>query len=180
MAERNRVLAEGVVVGLIAYAAVAAFYAVFDVLAARGALFTVNMLSQSLFVGPPDPASLSFPIDLNLALIFRYNALHLVASLAIGFTVVGLVEYAQRVPSRSRLVLFVIVAGYASTIVAVGLLSRTIRTVLPWWSIVAVNSLAVVLSGAYLARKRPGIVGILVRPVPIAQAVHAGDGPVKQ
>ena len=50
-----------------------------------------------------------------------------------------------------------IVAGFVVTIISVGLLTNPIRPLLPWWSIVAANVLAVLLVGAYLLRKRPGI-----------------------
>lgn len=57
---------------------------------------------------------------------------------------------------RSPMVLFTIVAGFVVTIVAVGLLTSPIRPLLPWWSIVVANALAVLLAGGYLLRSRPG------------------------
>ena len=82
---------------------------------------------------------------------------HLVLSLAIGLIVVRLVAHAERQPSQARLVLGVIVAGFALTILAVGWLTSAMRPVLPWGSMVVANALAVVLAGSYLARTRPGI-----------------------
>src|SRR5512133_2531913 len=61
MTTGSRWLRDGVIVGLIAYAAVAVFYSVFDVLASRGTLFTVNVLGQALFKGLRDPSVLQFP-----------------------------------------------------------------------------------------------------------------------
>jgi len=152
----------GLAVGLLGYAAVAAFYALFDVVAARGTLFTVNMLSRSLFLGAPDPSLLQFPVDNWLAGIFWYNAVHLVISLGVGLFVVGLLEHVRRRPARAAVAMATIVAGYIVTIVVVGLLSRTIRPVLPWWSIVVVNSGAAALGGAYLLRRRPALVAPLL------------------
>ena len=40
---------EGLVVGFIAYVAVAVFSAMFDLLAARRALFSVNLLGKTVF-----------------------------------------------------------------------------------------------------------------------------------
>lgn len=166
MTTRYPVLREGLVVGLIGYAAIAVFYGAFDAFAARGTLFTVDMLSRSLLGRAPEQSTLVFPIQPDVAAILAYNVLHLVTSLAIGLTVVGLVELAERRPGSGRLALAIIVTGYVLTILAVGALSRNIRSVIPWWSIVTVNSLAVMLAGAYLLRKRPGVMLRLVSVPP--------------
>lgn len=153
-----RVIREGLAVGLIGYFAVAVFYAAFDVLAARGTLFTVDMLSRAVFRDAPTAALLSFPtVPGNTMAIWWYNLLHLATSLAIGLTVVALVEHAETHPARGWLVAALLAAGYVATILAVGVLSRTIRPVLPWWTIVTVNSAAVVLGGVYLTRRRSGL-----------------------
>jgi hypothetical protein len=145
------------VVGLIGYGAVAVFYAAFDLLAARGTLYTVDLLGKAVFQGLRDPAVLQLPIRPDPAAIFWYNGLHLLIALAIGLIVTGLVAHAERRPAQRRLVLLVIVGGFVVTIFAVGLLSRPIRAVLPWWSIVVANALAVLLAGAYLLYRHPGL-----------------------
>jgi hypothetical protein len=149
------------VVGIIGYASVAALYAAFDFLAGRGALYTVNLLGKSVFQGLRDPAILGLPIELDMTAIALYNGLHLLVSLIIGLIVVGFVEQSERQPSHARLVLFTIVAGFVVTIVAVGLMTQPIRPLLPWWSIVVSNALAVLMAGGYLRRQRPGIWGRL-------------------
>lgn len=151
----------GLIVGVIGYASVAIFYAAFDVLAARGALYTVDLLGKALFRGLRDPSVLGVPIELDFAALSLYNVIHLIIALIIGLIVTGLVDHAYRNPSRGRMVLLVIVAGFVVTIIGVGLLTTEIRPVLPWWSIVVANSLAVVLAGAYLVKKRPGVWGRL-------------------
>ncbi len=148
---------EGLRVGLVAYAAVAVFYAAFDFLAARGPLFTVNLLGLAVFEGVRDPSILQRPIPVDLGVIFWYNALHLVMSLAIGLIVVRLIAQAEAHPSQAKAMLFTIVAGFVVTIVAVGMLTAPMRALLPWWSIVVANSVAVWVAGSYLRRKHPGI-----------------------
>lgn len=155
MAPARRTIREGLVVGVIAYAAVAAFYAVFDVLAARGSLFTVDLLGKAVFRGLRDPSVLQLPIQPDLTVIALYNGFHLVLSLSIGLVVTGLVELAEREPSYARAVSFTIVSGFVVTIAAVGLVSAPIRPVLPWWSIVLANTLAVFFAALYVVRKRP-------------------------
>lgn len=153
----RRTLGEGLVVGLVAYAAVALFYVVFDVLAARGALFTVDMLGKAVFRGLRDPAVLLFPDQLDPAAIFWYNGLHLLLSLAIGVFVTALVVEAERRPARAPLILLAIVAGGVLTVLVVGRLTQEMRPVLPWWSITVANALAAATAGVYLLRRHPSL-----------------------
>ena len=166
MSPTTRTVREGIVVGLIGYAAVAVFYSIFDVLAARGALYTVNLLGRALFRGLRDPSVLQFPIDRDWGAIFAYNAVHLVLALAIGLIVTSLVMAGEVTPSRRPLTRLVIVAGFVVTIVVVGLLTTPIRPLLPWWSIVVANAVATIVAGTYLIRRRPGLWGrqALLRP----------------
>ena len=156
MALSSRTIQQGLVVGLIGYASVAALYAAFDFIAARGALYTVDLLGKSVFEGLRDPSVLGLPMQLDVTAIVWYSALHLLISLVIGLIVTGLVEQAEQRPSLAPMVLSTILAGFVVTIVAVGLLTASIRPLLPWWSIVVANALAVLLAGGYLLHKRPG------------------------
>ena len=157
MPGENRVLREGLLVGFTAYVSVALFYAVFDFLAARGPLFTVNLLGLAVFKGVRDPGILQLPIPVDAMAIFWYNALHLVLSLGIGLVVVRLVAQAEWHPSQARAMLFTIVGGFVATILAVGILTEPMRALLPWWSIVVANVVAVWVAGSYLLRAHPGI-----------------------
>lgn len=153
----SRTIRDGLIVGLIAYAAVALFYTVFDLLAARGALYTVDLLGRALFQGLRDPAVLMFPIERDWTAILLYNAFHLLVSLGIGLIVVSLIAHAERYPAQALLVLIMIVAGGVLTVFGVGYLTESVRPLLPWWSIAVANLVAVVLAGAYLVRSRPGL-----------------------
>ena len=157
MPQQLKVMREGLLAGLIAYAAVAVFYAAFDFLAARGPLFTVNLLGLAVFEGVRDPGILQLPIPLDLTAIYWYNTLHLIFSLVIGLVVVRLIAQAEGHPSQARTMLFIIVAGFVVTILAVAQLTEPIRRLLPFWSIVVANSLAVIVVGRFLVRKHPGI-----------------------
>lgn len=164
MTPENRSWRQGTVVGLIAYASVALFYGAFDLVAARGSLFTVNLLGRALFRGLRDPAVLQYPVTLDPMAIFWYNALHLVIALIIGQIVVQLVEQAERHPRQARLAALTIVAGFFVTVVGIAWLTRPMRPLLPSWSIVTANSVAVLLAGTYLLRKRPGLWPRLIAP----------------
>jgi hypothetical protein len=147
---------------LIGYAAVALFYSMFDLLAARGTFYTVNLLGRAVFRGLRDPEVLMFPVTLDVAAIVSYNSLHLALALIIGLVVTWLVGYAEEHPSRRFGVVLVIIAGFVVTVLAVGMLTAGMRPLLPWWSIVMANILAVVLAGTYLMRRRPGLAGRMV------------------
>jgi hypothetical protein len=175
MAAKRHTIRQGIVVGLIGYASVALFYSIFDFLAARGTLYTVDLLGKAVFHGLRDPGILGIPIRVDVTVVFMYNAFHLAMSLAIGLVVTGLVEYAERHPGRAPLALLTIVAGFVVTVIVVGLLSAPMRPVLPWWSIVAANASATLLAGAYLLRKYPGLWGHLfnrTRPRSLAARSH--------
>lgn len=148
---------DGLVIGLIGYAAVALFYSAFDFLAARGTLHTVNMLGRAAFRGLRDPSILMLPVELDRQAIFFYNALHLVIALVIGFIVARLVAIAEDDPLLRRTVRFVIVAGYFLTVIVVGVLTMPLREVVPWWSIIIANAAAVVMAGTYIVARHPGL-----------------------
>ena len=157
MVSRNRTIRDGLVVGLIAYASVALFYALFDIFAARGALYTVDLLGRALFRGLRDPSVLMFPLERDATAIFLYNAFHLALSLGIGVVVARLVDHAERHPSQALPVMLMILAGGILTVFGVAYLTESMRSVLPWWSIVVANALAALLAGVYLLRRRPGL-----------------------
>lgn len=158
----RRTLQDGLIVGLIAYAAVAVFYGAFDLLAARGSLYTVDLLGKAVFRGLRDPAVLQFPLQPDLTSIFLYNALHLVLSLAIGVIVTTLVDAAEQYPARSRLILGAIVAGFLVTVAFVSMATESLRPLLPLWSIVFANAFASMVAGIYLLRRRPGLLRRLI------------------
>lgn len=155
MPRPDRTLRDGLTLGVLAYASVAAFYAAFDFLAARGILYTVDLLGKATFRGLRDPAVLQLPMNLDLTAVFLYNALHFAASLGIGLVVAWLIHQAERLPSMAGAFLTAIVSGYVATILLVGALTAPFRTLLPWWSIVAANTAAVAVAGAWIVWRRP-------------------------
>ncbi len=65
----SRTIRQGLVVGLIGYASVAALYAAFDFIAARGVFYTVDLLGKSVFEGLRDTAVLGLPMQLDVTAI---------------------------------------------------------------------------------------------------------------
>lgn len=159
MTSTSRWIREGIVTGLIAYVAVALFYFAFDLFAARGALFTVSRISQLMFGGSAADAVAGPPVPLDMTAVAAYSAVHLAASLTIGMLVCRLVHEAELKPMLAQVALLFIVAGFAATIAGVGILSTSIRDVLPWWSIMAANSLAVLVAGLVMIKRHPEFLG---------------------
>lgn len=148
---------EGVIVGLIGFATVALFYGAFDLLAARGGFYTVNLLGLAVFHGLRDPSVLELPLLLDTGAIVLYSLVHLALAIAIGLFVVRLVWTAEHQPSHAGTVSAIIVAGFVITVIVVGVLSRPLRPVLPWWSIMTANALSMILAGWYLLHHHPGL-----------------------
>jgi len=163
MSATNRTVREGLVVGLIGTVAVAGFYAAFDFLAARGFLYTVNLLGQALFHGLRDPSVLATPMAIDLTVVVLYSILHLAISLVIGLFVAWLVAQLDGPAAQARLAALVLGAGFFVTVFGIGMVSSPIRTLLPWWSVVVANVLAVMVAGAYLLGRHPGLIQRLAR-----------------
>ncbi|MCE9600937.1 MAG: sugar porter family MFS transporter [Gemmatimonadetes bacterium] len=159
MTSPSRWIREGIVTGLIAYIAVAVFYFAFDLFTARGALFTVDRIGRLLLHGSAGIATTGPAVAIDLSAVIGYSAVHLVASLLIGIVVCRLVHEAELQPMLAQVALLFIVAGFAATIAGVGLLSTSIRDVLPWWSIIVANALAVLVAGLVLIRRHPEFLG---------------------
>jgi hypothetical protein len=157
MQTKSRWMRDGISVGLVAYLAVAVFYSAFDLLASRGAFFTVNLLGRAVFRGLRDPAVLQFPVALDISAAFWYNAVHLAVSLGIGLVVMGLVEQAEREPDQAHTISAIIAGGFLATVFGALLVTEAMRALVPWWSVVVANGIATVGGAAYLTVKRPGI-----------------------
>ena len=164
MDSSSRTIRYGAAVGVIAYGAVAVFYALFDLLASRGVLHTVNQLGRAFFRGHRETASLGIPTAIDWSAIALYNALHFAVSMAIGITVATLVEHAHRRPDRAPVTLLTLIAGFVFTIGIIGAATASMRPVLPWWSLIVANSVAVVLAGWFLMRRYPTVFRRLTDP----------------
>lgn len=148
---------EGIRVGLLAALAVALFYALFDVLAARGPLYTINLLGKAVFRGARDPAILQLPVPHDVGAMLLYTGLHLVLAIVIGVVVTSLLSRAERQPGQKAVIRAVIIGGFFVTVAAIGWFSAPFRPLLPWWSIVVANAIAVAVVGAYLLKRHPGL-----------------------
>lgn len=155
MSSTTKWVREGCLIGGLAFGLVAAFYLAFDLVSARGALYTVNQLGVVLLRGPGELGAPGGAWPVYPSAILLYSALHLGGSLLIGIVVARLVREAELRPMQAQIALLFIVAGFAGTIALVGILSDPIRDVLPWWSIIVANALAVLGAGYVMIRRHP-------------------------
>jgi hypothetical protein len=155
MSTSTRWAREGCLIGGLAFVAVAAFYGIFDLVGGRGLLYTVNQLGLVLLRGPGEITAAGSAWPIYPTAIAAYSVIHLLASLAVGVVVCRLVHEAELRPMQAQVALLFIVAGFAGTIALVGLVSVPIREVLPWWSIVAANAIAVLVAGTVMLRRHP-------------------------
>lgn len=140
--------AEGLVVGLIGYAAVALFVGGYDLLAGRSFFHTVATLGRGLVADPGPPGT----VDPGALLAF--NGLHLLAFLAIGLVVAKLAHAIELHPVFWYLAFFFCLGVFFASVAAISAIDPQ-REALPGWVIVAANVVAGLLMGSYLMRRHP-------------------------
>ena len=144
--ERVEVLRQGMIAGLLGYAVVALFFAVFNLLAGRPALHTAAALGGVLFYGARDMSDASVGIGAALA----YNGVHLLVFLGFGLLAAWLAEFAEHGPHFWYLgaVLLIVFAFHL-----LGLLlgvSTSLREAVPPWTLVVSGLLGCAAMAGYL------------------------------
>lgn len=148
--ERSRVLTEGFLAGLIGYAVVVIFFALVNLLGDRSIFHTAALLGRGL-TGLSAGAS-----GVEAGPILAYNAIHLLAFLAIGLGAAWLVRATDRRIELWFVAFFVGVSGVVFVMTFFLLAVPTMRS-LPWWSIAASNLAAAFGMGSFLLRRHPGL-----------------------
>jgi hypothetical protein len=149
--EYSRVLKEGLIAGLIAYATVVLFFLVLNVVTGRPAFYTPALLGSALFYDLRDPANLV----IGAPPIIAYNGLHILASVLIGTFVAFLVSVTERHPQLWYVIFMIFLAGFVYTVAAMGLLAGSIFPVISWPVIVIANLAAAFTAGIYLWKAHP-------------------------
>lgn len=156
----HEVVREGLVVGLIGAAVVAAWFLLIDVAAGR-ILFTPAALGSVVLRGATEAAA----VEMSAVTVLGYTAFHLIAFLATGLIAAGIVAYAE---DRHPYVLLGAVLLFVTfETFFIGLLTLTAQWLLaliPWWSIAVANLLAAVAMGGYLWRRHPALAEALGDP----------------
>ena len=154
IADRRRLVREGLIAGMIGAAVVALWFLVVD-LTTRELLFTPAALGSALFHGARGIEE----VRVTALTVVGYTAIHVAAFVAIGMVAALLATKAERngVFLLAAVLLFVTLETLflgLSAIVANWLLSA-----LNGWTILGANLVAAVAMGWYLWRAHPGLRG---------------------
>ena len=144
----QKVLYEGIVVGLAGAAAVAAWFFVFDLIASTP-FRTPALLGAVLFDGLRDPAGLT----ITSGLVLKYTAVHGLAFLLFGWAIAGLFALAERDRHLMFGVFMLFCCFEVFFIVMLMILAEWLFEALAWWNILAANLLAALVMLAYLFRE---------------------------
>jgi hypothetical protein len=150
-AERAQTNLQGLAAGFIGYAAVALFFAIFNLVAGRSPFFTAAFLGDALFYGVRDPAA----VVIWPGPVFAYNGVHLLMFLALGMVASWLALLSERGPQfwyiGAILFLFVVFHLYGFVLLVTG----GVQAVLPTWTVFASTVLAGTVMFAYLLWVHP-------------------------
>ncbi len=152
--ERAQVFTQGLVAGLIAYAAVALFFLLVNVIAGRSPFYTAAALGEVLFYGLEDPTS----IVIEPGPVLAYNGVHLIVSLIAGTIGAWLFFETERHHWLWYFVFFVFIAGFVYSLVFVGVVSAETSEIVPWWSVAVATVIWVVALGSYLWYQHRGLI----------------------
>lgn len=151
--DRRRALREGFLAGVLGYASVAVYYGLLNVISGRSFFFTARELGLQV-LGAAWAADAS---AVGYAPILAYNAVHLVAFLAVGMVAAWLLLEAERHPEFWFFFFLLGVGGLIVTESLFLLLAVPVTEVLSWWSVAGANAVAALAMGGYLYRAHAGL-----------------------
>jgi hypothetical protein len=151
----HKIVARGLVTGLIGAGAVAVWFLILDV--ARGQpFFTPAALGAALLLGATSPAD----VQVSLPLVAAYTVLHCAAFVAIGVAVEWVAERVERAPAvlRAGVLTFVLLEGLF--IGVVGALSQWVLGALGYWAVAIANLLALSSMAVWVLATHPRLRGM--------------------
>jgi hypothetical protein len=157
---RTRIIADGIVAGLIGYVTVVLLFAVLNVIQGRSVFHTAALLGAHLFYGLESPAELVIAPEPVIA----FNGLHSALFMGAGLFMAWLAGLAERIPQGwyPTAVLFLIVMPHVF-----GLpiwFTEPIQAEISLWYVVAASSLAAMAMGGYLLAVHPRLRAALRDP----------------
>lgn len=154
--DAHRAWKEGAVAGVLAYVAVAAFFAVLNLAWGHSPFETAFLLGEALGAGAPGP-------DAEIGIILAANGLHLVISLGVGVAAAFLLLQLEHHHGIWYAVLLAFLAGFLLSIVVAGVLGAEVWSVVTWPQVAAANTVAALVVGAYLWRMHREMVSQLAQ-----------------
>jgi hypothetical protein len=156
-ADRAQWLTQGLVAGLVSYAAVAVFFLVINVISGRSAFHTAAALGSTLFYGLQDPANLVIEPGPVLA----YNGVHLILSIVAGTIASWLLFETERHHFLWYFVFFIFLAGFMYSSVLIGVVGAEISHIVPWWSVLVANVIWLAALISYLWLQHRSLISAL-------------------
>jgi hypothetical protein len=151
----HKLVARGLVTGLIGAAAVAAWFLVLDV--ARGQpFFTPAALGAALLLGATSQAD----VQVSVPIVAAYTTLHLAAFAGIGIAIEWAAERIERAPAVLRAAVLAFVLLEALFIGVVGALSQWVLGALGYWAVAVGNVLALASMGMWVLAMHPKLRGL--------------------
>ncbi len=152
MTEKNRVLREGVVAGVVGATSVAVWFFFVDLVGGRP-LYTPSVLGESLMnvLGPNRGEG-------PLEHVMLYTAFHYAAFFVFGIIAAALIRASDREPSILAGFLILFVAFELGFYWFIVLLQRSLLGSIAWYQIGAANIVAAFLMGRYLVHEHPEVI----------------------
>jgi hypothetical protein len=151
----HRLVARGLVTGLIGAGAVAVWFLLLD--AARGqAFFTPAALGAALLLGATSQAD----VQVTLPIVAAYTMLHVAAFIGIGIMVEWAAERVERAPGVLRAATLAFVLLEALFIGVVGALSQWVLGALGYWAVAIGNVLALASMSMWILATHPRLRGM--------------------
>jgi hypothetical protein len=151
--QRSEIFLQGLVAGLLGYAAVVVFFAIANAVAGKPVFYTAALLGSALFYGARDLSQVS----VAAGPVLSYNGVHLLVFLALGVAAAWLAELAEHGPHFWYIGAVVLLAFALHVLGLVLALSENLRAALPAWSVLVSGALGSVAMAAYLLVVRPGL-----------------------
>jgi hypothetical protein len=151
----HRLVAQGLITGLVGAGAVAVWFLVLDT--ARGQpFFTPAALGAALLLGATSPAD----VQVALPIVAAYTMLHLLAFAGIGIAAEWVAERIERAPAVLRAAVLAFVLLEALFIGVVGALSQWVLGALGYWAVAVGNLLALASMATWLLATHPRLRGL--------------------
>lgn len=147
-----RTFREGLLVGILGAAIIAAWFFVVDTIAGRP-FFTPAMLGSALFWGLRDPVQ----VDITVQSVLAYSMMHILSLVLVGLIASAVASQVERTPSTLFLAIVLFAAFEFGFYIVVAVMGQPLLGALAWWSVAVSNALAAAGMGYALWRLRPDL-----------------------
>jgi hypothetical protein len=150
--ERSRVLAEGLVAGLLGYVTIVVYFGLVNLASGRSFFHTAAELGSGM-VGADAIGGV------EVGSVLAFNGIHLLAFLAIGLVAAWIIGETEKHPSLFVLLLFTAISVFLLAVAGFGMLEASIGRGPPLFSVAIADLLAAIVMSVYLFRAHPRLWG---------------------